>query len=295
MAEQTMLGKVCVVTGANSGIGLETSIGLAELGATIVMACRNREKGEAALREVKARSGSGDVALIICDLSSAKSVKGFVEAFKARYERLDVLVNNAGVLSKSRRTTVDGLETTFATNHLGHFTLTLLLLPLLAKSESGRIVNVSSAIQRPVDFDDPQLERGYDMMRAYGASKTANILFTYELAERLKGTNVTVNCLHPGVVATNLSRDTGRNILFRSVFRILGVFYLNPKDGAATTIFLSSSPDVEGLSGRYFVKSKERRSSEETYNPASMERLWQLSERLAGIDADKIIPRRRAI
>jgi retinol dehydrogenase 12 len=276
--EQTptsMRGKVCLVTGSNSGIGKETALGLARLGATIVMVCRDQRKGEAAQAEIKAKSANPSVDLLIADLASQQSIRQLAREITERYPQMHVLVNNAGISPSQRTLTVDGIEVTFAVNHLAPFLLTNLLLDRLKASAPARIVTVASTAQHALDFDDLQSEKHYSMFATYGQSKLANILFTYELARRLEGSGVTANCLHPGVVATNLARDF--NPFFRLMARLL---FTSPTKGAETSIYLASASEVEGLSGKYFAKKRQARSSPESYDVTSAQRLWQISEQL---------------
>jgi len=204
-----MTGKVCLITGANSGIGKATALGLAKLDATVVIVSRDKDKGEAALLEIRTRSGNKNVDAMVADLSSQDSVRELAHDFKARYKKLHVLINNAGVFLPKRVPTVDGLEATFATNHLGHFLLTNLLLDVLKASAPSRIINITSSAHRgtEMDFEDLQGEKKYSGFHAYSQSKLANVLFTYQLAKLLEGTGVTVNCLHPGVVRTGFGKD----------------------------------------------------------------------------------------
>jgi retinol dehydrogenase 14 len=274
-------GKVAMVTGANAGMGKEISLGLARLGATLVMVSRNRQRGEAARSDVEQQTGNPGVELLVADLSSQQSIRKLVAELGAHHERLHVLVNNAGMSSPRRTETVDGLETVFATNHLGPFLLTNLLLPLLKASAPARIVTVSSGAQAmgKLDFDDLQSARSYGEIRAYNASKLANILFTYELARRVKGTGVTANAVEPGFVRTNLK------VPFP--FSIFSFMRGNAVDGAKPTIFLASSPGVEGTSGAFFSnKGVAIRSSKITYDAATAARLWKVSEELTHLDAN---------
>src|SRR5215217_1244839 len=252
--EGAMGKRVCLITGATSGIGKATAMGLASMGASVVMVARDRSRGEAALAEIKEGSANASVDLMLTDLSSQEDIHRLADEFKDAYPRLDVLVNNAGVIRSKRVTSADGIEMTFAVNHLAYFLLTNLLLDLLKASAPSRIVNVSSAEQRngTIDFDDLQGEKGYKTAKAYGQSKLANVLFTYELARRLEGTGVTANCLHPGVVGTNLG--SGVSGIFGFMVRALTPLMKSPEKGAETSVYLASSPEVEGLSGRYFVK-----------------------------------------
>lgn len=277
-----MAGKVALVTGANSGIGKETALALARMGADLVIVCRDRERGRAALDEIKTKSANNSVELMICDLSSQAQIRKLVEEFKQKHKRLDVLVNNAGVILTRRRVTEDGLESTFAINHLAYFLLTNLLLDLIIQSAPARIVNVSSTVHKSatIDFDDLQSERSYSAMRAYGQSKLANVLFTYELARRLESTRVTVNCLHPGVIATNIFRD-----ISGVVGAAAKLFLKNPRRGAETSIYLATSAEVEGVTGKYFDDRRAVRSSTESYDEAIAEKLWQVSEQLTNLQA----------
>jgi NAD(P)-dependent dehydrogenase (short-subunit alcohol dehydrogenase family) len=281
MTTGTMQGKICLITGANSGIGYEAALALAKMGAQIVMVCRSRAKGEAAQATIKAESGNQAVDLLIADLSVQQSIRDLAAAFNAKYNRLDVLVNNAGVIIGKREVSADGYEMTFAVNHLAYFLLTELLLDTLKASAPARIVNVASEAENVggvIDFDDLMLEKKFSMMRAYGQSKRANIVFTYELAKRLAGTGVTANCLHPGGVRTNWGKQTGTPLSF--VLRLGGAFLLSPAQGAETIIYLASSPEVEGVTGQYYTKKKPLKSNAQTYDPAVQARLWQISEQL---------------
>jgi NAD(P)-dependent dehydrogenase (short-subunit alcohol dehydrogenase family) len=276
-----MTGKICLITGGNSGIGKAAALGLAKLNATVVIVSRDKDKGEATLIELKAKSGNRNVDAMTADLSSLDSVRELAHDFKARYKKLHVLVNNAGVFLPKRIPTVDGLETTFATNHLGHFLLTNLLLDELEESAPSRIINITSSAHRgtEIDFDDLQGEKKYSGYHAYSQSKLANVLFTYQLAKRLNGTGVTVNCLHPGVVRTGFGKDvTG---LMTVLVRIGSPFMMSPEKSARAVIYLATSPELESVSGKHFSKGKEEKSSTESYDEASAERLWKVSAELA--------------
>lgn len=279
-----MKGKVCMITGANSGIGKASAIELARMGLTVIMVCRDPDRGKAALSEVRAKSRNDSVDLMIADLSSQKSIRELVQNFINRYQHLHVLINNAGVFLAKHTVTVDGIETTLAVNHLAYFLLTNLLLDVLKSSAPARIVNVSSIAHRRghIDFDDLQGEKKYSGFKAYNQSKLANILFTYELAKRLKGSGVTANCLHPGAVATNLVR--GNSGAFALIWKALTPFMLSPDKGARTCIYLASSPEVESVSGKYFVKEAETVSSKESYDESVAQRLWQVSAELTGLN-----------
>ena len=279
---QGMTGKVCLVTGGTSGIGKATALELAKLKASVIIVGRNRKRGESALEEIRSKSGNQNVELMLADLSSQQSIRQMAQEFKSKRERLDVLINNAGVFMLRRSLTVDGIEKTFAVNHLAPFLLTNLLLDLLKKSAPSRIVNVASATHygKRVRFDDLQGKRHYSGFWAYGQSKLANILFTYSLARKLEGTGVTVNCLHPGFVRTNLGRDNGILFFF---FKLATIFAVSPEKGAETVIHLASSPEVSGVTGKYFEDKKEVRSSDESYDVETARRLWQVSEELTGL------------
>ncbi len=281
----SMQGKVCIVTGANSGIGKATSLGLAQMGATVVMVCRDRTKGEEAQNEIKTKSGNDAIDLLLAELSSQDSIRQLVENFQQHYMQLHILINNAGGVNLSRRDTVDGFEMTFAVNYLAPFLLTNLLLDKLKASAPARIVNVSSESHESgyIKMDDLQLEKKYRLMRAYGQSKLALVLFTYELARRLQGTGVTANCLHPGFVATNIGQSgvgrVGRSIV-KLIFSSLGI---SPEEGAKTSIYLASSPDIEGVTGKYFVKSIPVRSAPISYDESLQRQLWEESAKLVNL------------
>src|SRR5829696_7949288 len=247
--------KICLITGATSGIGKATAMGLANMGASVVMVGRDQGKGEAVMAEIKEKCTNASVDLMLADLSSQEEIRRLAGEFKEAYPRLDVLINNAGLFRSKRITTAEGLETTFAVNHLAYFLLTKLLLDVLKASASSRIVNVSSGDHNngAIDFDDLQGEKGYKGAKAYSQSKLADVLVTYELARRLEGTGITANCLHPGAgVRTNFG--SGVSGVFGLIVRALRPFMISPEKGAETSIYLASSPEVEGLSGRYFVK-----------------------------------------
>jgi NAD(P)-dependent dehydrogenase (short-subunit alcohol dehydrogenase family) len=276
-------GRVVMVTGANAGMGKEISLGLASMGASLVMVCRDRKRGELARVDVQQQAGNPDVELMVADLSSQKSIRQMVEEFKAGHETLHVLVNNAGMTSATRTETVDGLETVFATNHLGPFLLTNLLLPVLRASAPSRVVVVSSGVQAmgKLDFEDLQSKRSYGEVRTYNASKLANILFTYELARRVKGGGVTANAVEPGFIKTNLK------VPFP--FSIFSFMRGKAADGAKPSIFLASSRDVEGVSGAFFSnKGIPIKSSKITYDESVAERLWNVSAELTNLRSDAL-------
>ncbi len=287
----SMQGKTCMVTGANSGIGKATALGLAQMGANVVMVARDRARGEAAQNEVKAKSGNGSVELLVADLSSQQSIRQLVENFKQHYKQLHVLINNAGVFMLTRRETVDGLEMAFAVNYLAPFLLTNLLLDVLKASVPTRIVNVSSEAHENgyIKMDDLQAKKNYRSFRAYGQSKLAPIMFTYELARRLQGTGVTANCLHPGFVATNIGQSGVWPVarpLAKFVLSFLGV---SPVEGAGISIYLATSPDVEGVTSKYFVKSIPRQSVPISYDESLQRQLWEESAKLVKLPVDELL------
>jgi len=280
---KSMSGRICMVTGANAGIGKATALGLAKMGGTVVMVCRSRERGEATLAEIKQESGNASVHLLLADLSSQDDIRRLAAAFNAKVPALHVLINNAGIIPRKRTVTGEGFETQFAVNHLAYFLLTHLLLDILKASAPARIVTVSSQVHHgaSIDFDDLQSERAYRPTRVYASTKLANVLFTYELARRLEGTGVTANCLHPGSVATNLLADFLPTPL-RFVTKIVGV---SPEKGAQTPLYLATSPEVEEVTGKYFVNQKPAASSKPSYDRDLARRLWQVSEKLTGAQA----------
>src|SRR5438270_4673006 len=280
----SMQGKVCMVTGANSGIGKATALELAQMGATVVMVCRDRARGEQARSEITTTSRNTAVDLLLADLSSQQSIRQLVETFQHHYTHLHVLINNAGAAFPGRRESVDGLEMTFAVNYLAPFLLTNLLLDMLTANAPARIVNVSSNSHEAgyIQMDDLQEEKHYRSMRVYGQSKLAVVLFTYELARRLEGTGVTVNCLQPGFVATHFGQS-GAGPAFRLLVKVIGSFGTSPEKGAKTSIYLASSPEVEGVTGNYFVKSMPRRSAAISYDESLQRQLWEQSAKLVNL------------
>src|SRR3989440_1352062 len=281
----SMQGKICMVTGANSGIGKATALALAHMGATVVMVCRDRARGEQARSEITTQSRNTAVDLLLADLSSQQSIRQLVEHFQHHYPHLHVLINNAGAAFPGRRReTVDGVEMTFAVNYLAPFLLTNLLLDVLTASTPARIINVSSAAHQSgsMQLDDLQAEKRYRPMRTYPQAKLAVVLFTYELARRLQGMGVTVNCLHPGFVATNFAQSDGGPAV-RLLVKVLGSFGASPQEGANTSIYLASSPDVEGVTGNYFVKSIPKRSASISYDKSLQRQLWEQSAKLVNL------------
>lgn len=277
-----MKDKICIVTGANSGIGKVTAIDIAKKGAKLIMVCRSKERGQEALDDVVKLSGNENVELMLADMSSQKSILEFTKSFKEKYDRIDVLLNNAGLIVGERKITEDGFESTFATNHMGYFLTTKWLMDIIKESKSARIVNVASEAHRAGDisfFNDINCEKGYNSMRVYGQSKLYNIIFTYELDKRLKAdgvTNVTANCLHPGVIASNFGSSGGT--LMKFAVKLARPFLQTNDQGAETQIYLSTSPDVEGISGKYFDKKRPVKSSRISYDEKLWEKLWEISE-----------------
>jgi NAD(P)-dependent dehydrogenase (short-subunit alcohol dehydrogenase family) len=280
----TLAGKEIVVTGATDGIGKVTARELAKMGASVTLVGRNAAKGEAVAAELRKAAGHERVGFVQGDLLSQKSTRAAAQAIKARLKRLDVLVNNAGAFFQKREVSEDGIEKTFALNHLGYFLLTHELLDLLKASGPSRVVNVASAAHQPAKLDlaDLQGEKRYSGWGAYGQSKLANIYYTYELARRLQGTGVTANCLHPGFVASRFGDNNG------GVWKLLigiakSTFAISEDDGAKTSVFLASSPEVQGVNGLYFDKCAAVRSSPVSYDADIARELWRQSERLTGV------------
>jgi retinol dehydrogenase 14 len=278
-----MGGTTVLITGGTSGIGNATAVAMAAMGANVAIVGRNQERGEAAVEEIKAQSHNESVELMLADLSVQAEVRRLAEEFLERYDRLDVLVNNAGLVQSKRTETPDGIETTLAINHLAPFLLTNLLLGCLEQSAPSRVITVSSEAQRwgTMDFEDMQSRRKYRGFPVYGMTKLANIMFTYELAERLNGTGVAVNCLHPGSVGTNFGQNNkGIMALF---FRTFKPFMRSPEQGADTLVWLASSPEVDGVSGKYFSDRKEIEAKKVAYDRVARRRLWEISEELTGL------------
>jgi len=274
-AEATML-----VTGATDGLGRRVARELAAKGATVLLHGRSPERLEATLEELRRETGSEELYSYVADLSSLGEVRGLAEQVLSEHARLDVLVNNAGIISREREESGDGHELTFAVNYLSHFLLAGLLLPLLRDSAPARVVNVASAGQSPIDFGDPMLERGYEAMRAYTRSKLAQVMFTFELAERLQDTGVAVNALHPAsLMDTKMVHDT------------FGYTMSTVEEGAEAVVRLAVSPELEGMTGRYFDRTREARANRQAYDPRARKRLWDLSEDLSGRLLDPVVRR----
>ncbi|MFL5448594.1 MAG: SDR family oxidoreductase [Gemmatimonadales bacterium] len=277
-----MTGRVCVITGASRGIGRASAEALASLGASLTLVCRQQVDGDKVANEIASRHPAA-LDVVAADLSSQTDIQRAAAQIRKRHPAIHVLINNAGVFTRRRQLTVDGLEQQFAVNHLAYFLFTNLLLDCLKAAAPSRIINVSSGAHSGshLDFADLQGERGYDGNRAYSQSKLANILFTYELARRLRGTGVTANCLHPGVIATRLLADyMGVPAAGGALARTFGA---KPEKGAETIVYLASSQEVEGVTGKYFVNKRPVTSSRESNDEAAARRLWEVSERLTGI------------
>ena len=277
---KVLKGKVCMVTGATAGIGIVTAKALAQQGATVIVAGRNKEKSVSTVDQIRKETENHDVEYILADLSVQKEVRKLADDFKSKFKRLDILVNNAGAVFDKRFETADGLEMTFALNHLSYFLLTDLLLDTIKASVPSRIINVSSDAHKgaKINFDDIQGKKKYGVMYAYGQSKLANILFTYELARKLEGSGVTSNALHPGFVASSFGSNMSG--AFRLILRFLQLFAMSSEKGAETSIYLATSPDVANINGKYFIKKKEVRTSVESYDKNVGEKLWKVSEEL---------------
>lgn len=274
-----LTGKVCLVTGASSGIGFETAKALAARGAEVVMV--SRASGDGAEKAAELKKAGDNVTFMPADLSSMQEARALARDFKAAYPRLDVLVNNAGLFANERKTTVDGYELTFALNHLAYFLLTNLLIDVLKKSSPARVINVASEAERmgKIHFDDLMLEKNYNGWKAYGQSKLANLLFTFELARRLEGMGVSVNALHPGAVATGFGQDAQG--FFMTLFKLFRPFFRSAEKGAETPIYLATSAELEGVSGKYFKDKAPIEAAEQAYDREAQTKLWRISEDLS--------------
>lgn len=277
----TLTGRICLVTGTTTGLGRATAVGLAELGAMVVVAARDKTKGEAAVGEIKRASGNPNLELLVCDLSLQASIRAAAEEFQRRYERLNVLINNAAVFVGKRTLTRDGLELMFATNHLGPFLLTLLLLERLEAGAPARVINVSAPSTVKPDFDDLQGERKFSSTQAFGASKAGNLLFTYALARRLEGRGVSVNAYHPGIVRTGLMRQAPAPM--RLFTGILNVFGQTPERAAEGLVQLASSSQFGDVTGQ-LIHNGQVRTGPFSADTAAQERLWSESARLLRLE-----------
>ena len=276
--------QIVMVTGATAGLGKQTALELARKGATVVLVGRNRERGETVRAEIAATTKNPHVELLLADFSSPNSIRAMVDDFKSRHDRLNVLVNNAGVYMTQREETAEGLEMMFAVNHLGYFITSLLLWDRLVAGGPARVINVSSNahLRGRINFDDLQSRRKFSGFGVYSDTKLANILFTYELDRRRNGAPVTVNALHPGFVSTNFGRNNS-GIVGWAMSRIVPYFAKTVEEGAQTSVYLAASPDVAAISGCYFVDSKAVKSSAASYDTAAAARLWAVSEELTGV------------
>ena len=275
--------KTAIVTGANSGMGMATVRALSDMGAKVIMLCRSEKRGTEALEKLSSEKYR-DLELILCDLGNYDSIRAFANIVRRGYDNIDILVNNAGFISLDRQETGEGLERQFGINHIGHFLLTMSLLDLMR--EGGRIVNVASGAHKTgkIHFDDINLTKGFNVIKAYSQSKLANVLFTRELARRVKDRGITVNCCHPGAVATNIGidRDTGFG---KTVTRLLKPFFQTPEQGARTAIFLASDDSVSDVTGEYFYKCRIAKSSKRSKDMELAKKLFEFSEELTGFKA----------
>jgi len=268
-----MKGKICLITGANRGIGFETARSLAAQGAIVVLLCRDAAKGEAARRAIAEATGNPNVELLVCDLSLQADVRRAAAEFKARHAELHVLVNNAGIFLQQREVTKEGVERVLATNYLSHFLLTHLLLDTMKASAPARIINVATkTMGLKLDLDDIMLEKNYSFMSSMGRTKLGLILFTMELSKRLEGSGVTVNAMHPGVVQTDLLNDVPK--FFTFMFKLMA---RSPEKGASTAVYLATSPEVEGVTGKLFADQRPVAIGGQAKEPGLAERLWKLS------------------
>ena len=278
----TLKNKTAIVTGANSGMGMATVRALSDMGARVIMLCRSEKRGKEALERLLSEDPSRTLELILCDLGDYDSIRNFANIVKSSYDHIDIIVNNAGFISLDRQETKEGLERQFGINHIGHFLLTMSLLDLMG--EGGRIVNVSSGAHKvgKIHFDDINLHKGFNVITAYSQSKLANVLFTRELARRVKDRGITVNCCHPGAVATNIGidRETGFG---KTITGLLKPFFQTPEQGARTAIFLASDSSVSDITGEYFYKCKIAKSSKQSKDPQLAEKLFEFSKELVGI------------
>ena len=279
-------GKLCLVTGANSGMGRAAAVALARQNAHVIVACRDERKAQATRDELVAESGNASIEYLWGDLSSRGEIHSLAETFHERHEHLDILLNNAGMIAGPRTLTEEGIETTFAVNHLGPFMLTLLLLPALLRVRGARIVTVASEVHRIARFDpnNLQLERGYGAYRAYALSKLANIMFTHELAKRLEGTGISATCCHPGYVGSNFGRNA--DFPFRTVMSIVRPFLTASEKGSDTAVYLATSAEVEGKSGGYYIRRRKVSPSRVATDDRLTAQLWEISKNLAGLAND---------
>ena len=280
--DDMLKNKTAIVTGANSGMGMATVRALSDMGAKVIMLCRSEKRGTQALEKLLTEDSSRDLELILCDLGNYDSIRAFANIVRRSHDHIDIMVNNAGFISLDRQETKEGLERQFGINHIGHFLLTMSLIDLMG--EGGRIVNVASGAHKTgkIHFDDINLHKGFNVIKAYSQSKLANVLFTRELAKRVKDRGITVNCCHPGAVATNIGidRETGFG---KTVTGLLKPFFQTPEQGARTAIFLASDASVADVTGEYFYKCKIAKSSKRSKDPELAARLFEFSKELVGI------------
>jgi NAD(P)-dependent dehydrogenase (short-subunit alcohol dehydrogenase family) len=283
-AEYSMKGKVCLVTGGTSGIGYITARELAKFGAKMVITARNQEKAKRTVEMLRAESGNREIYALIADFASQTQVRDLAAEYKRKYDRLDVMINNAGAIYFRRLLSQDGIEMTFAVNHLAPFLLTNLLMDMVAASAPARIVNIASNAHegKVINFNDLEGQKNYNFMIAYGQSKLANIMFTYELDRRLAGGGVTVNAVHPGYVGTNMGANNGW--LVRLFLPINRLFAIDVDQGAETVIYLASSPGMLGISGKYYFQNKAVASSPYSHDENAARRLWEVSAKMAGLN-----------
>ena len=279
--EQSMVGKTCLITGSSRGIGLHTALGLARMGANVIIVSHNTERSQQARDQVAKLAGKESVNYYVADLSSKMDIEDLAEKIHKDYDHLDVLINNVAGWFKNHQTSSDGIEMTFALNHLSYFLLTGLLLDLVKESSASRIINVSSDAHntiKGIHFTDIEFTENYKAFSAYAQSKLANLMLTYELSQRLKGTDITVNALHPGFVNSELYRDFG---IFTPLIKLFAqIFGKSPSEGAVTPIYLASSAEVADVNGKYFVEKMQKPSSDASYNQEAWKRLWEISEKM---------------
>jgi len=282
-----MKGKVCIVTGSNSGIGKETALALAKMDAAVVMAVRNRERGEKAKIEIVSQSGNKSVDLMVCDLSLMNSIRHFAKEFQDKYDKLNVLINNAGAVFSKREVTAEGFERTLAVNYLGPFLLTHQLLALLKSSAPSRVINLSSGLHKSgkINLDDLQSEKSYGGMKVYAGAKLMVIMFTYELARRLKGSGITANVVEPGFAATNLGRNSG-SLRSSIMFKMVRPMQVNARKAAETSVYLASSDEVKDVTGKCFTKMHETNSAPISYDQQLQKQLWNKTTELLGLTSD---------
>jgi len=281
-----MEGKICLVTGATSGIGLEIATGLVEQGATVIITGRNEELGERIVQDLKERTGNGFIELMIADFSSQKEIRKLAKRVKSRYDQLNILVNNAGLYQPDFTLTEDNIEQTFAVNYLAPFILSHELLELLQKGHPARIINMSSSFHKRgfLDFSDLNLSKKYNGMQAYMNSKLALVMFTYFFAKKVESMGITVNAVHPGIVKTNLPRAKS----FYSFLLKASPFFISAKKGAETPLYLATAKEVEHITGKYFVKKKIQKTKQISYDEEMQKRLWETSLKLAKIKRPKV-------